>query len=68
MEEQQIYVVAVRIDGAIDRAGYIEPSVTASLYSCFFISEEGKLAEAGKEVVGEMDGFRIGALYMSIIE
>ena len=68
MDEKQIYVVAVRIDGAIDRAGYIEPSVTASLYSCFFISEDGKLAEAGKEVVGEMDGFRIGALYMSIIE
>lgn len=64
----QTYIVSVYPDGVTERAGYLEASVTTPLYTRFFLTEDGSLMQAGKMITGEVDGVRVGSVYITTIE
>ena len=64
----QTYIVSVYLDGVTERAGYLVGSVTTALYTRFFLTEDGSLMQAGKMITGEVEGVRMGSIYITTIE
>ena len=64
----QTYIVSVYPDGVTERAGYLIGSVTTALYTRFFLTEDGSLMQAGKMITGEVEGVRMGSIYITTIE